>query len=311
MLEGPPAAARLLGLAAVCGASLVLSGGAGAESERRLAPVRLVGSIEVRGNFAAGASTLVYTASAQIDVAVALGQQVSIPLRNDWTGTRGSCRWDRPGSIGELTIAYDGLSDGGRPAVGISGAGGSASVECEGMTWTSEPTWALYPQGNGAVEPEFSWFDISSLRGTGRFSLACANCGGSPTGHRVRAHWRISVEFTPVEPVAGRPVRMREPVILLEKRGTDPFWSVVRSRNVTVRCDVYYQRPGTRTKKVVVRGSWRAPTKDDSEGSVNCRWRIPRNARGSTLGVTPYLTYRGKTLTPLRGRPRGLFRRNL
>jgi hypothetical protein len=104
---------------------------------------------------------------------------------------------------------------------------------------------------------------------------------------------------------------MREPVILLEKHSGDAFWSVVRSRNATARCDVYYQRAGKRTRKVVVRGSWRAPTGEDSEGAVNCRWRIPRSARGGTLGVTPYLNYRGKTLTPLRGPPRGLFRRRL
>lgn len=310
MLGRAPAAARLLGLAALGGASLVLSGGAGAEEERRLAPVRLVGSIEVRASLAAGSSTLSYSASTQIDVTVDLGKQVSIPLPDSWTGTRGSCRWDGPSSVGELAIAYDGMS-GGRPSVGITGTGGRATTECEGMPWLAEPTWSLNPQANGAVEPEFTFFDIQSARGTGTYSLSCKSCGGSSKGYRVKAVWRISVEFTPDEPVAGRPVRMREGVILLDKRGTDPFWSVVRSRNVTARCDVYYQRPGKRQRKVKVRGSWRPPTAEESEGDVTCRWRIPRSARRSVLGVTPYLTYRGKTRTPLRGRPRGLFRRTL
>src|SRR5262245_16457257 len=110
VLERAPAAARLIGLVAVCGASLALSGAALAEEERRLAPVRLVGSIEVHGSFAAGASTLTYSANVPIDVTVSDGHQVTVPLRNDWTGTNRSCRWDRPGSVGELTIAYDGIS---------------------------------------------------------------------------------------------------------------------------------------------------------------------------------------------------------
>lgn len=245
-------------------------------------------------------------ANVPIDVTVSDGNQVTIPLRNDWTGTNGSCRWDRLGSVGELTISYDGISA-GRPAVGITGAGGRATTDCEGMAWTAEPTWSLYPQGNGTVDPEFSWFDIRGVRGTGRYSLSCTSCGGSSTGLRIRAMWRISVEFTPDEPVAGRPVRMREGVILLAKRGTDTSWTVIRSAKVTARCDVYYERPGKRTRKVIVRGSWRAPTGQDSEGAVLCRWRIPKSARGGKLGVTPYLKYRGKTLTPLRGRPRALF----
>jgi hypothetical protein len=92
-------------------------------------------------------------------------------------------------------------------------------------------------------------------------------------------------------------------IILLEKSSRDTAWSQVKSPNVRVKCAVYYERSRRDVRKTTVRGRWRA------KGDVICGpWRIPKSARGSQMGVTPLVTYRGKTVTPVRGRGYALVR---
>jgi hypothetical protein len=316
----PPAAGRLaitpaalsrapvLGLFAAVVGSLVLSAAAGAGPARSQA--RVTGEIQVHANVAQESLSLTFSGRAQFDVTLTtnLDEFATVPLTYDWTGASGSCRWGGTGSDGELRLRLMAIRA-GRPLVELSGSTPYPDG-CNGEH-PSRVTFSLYTGDDDerdGITPRFYWATSTGSvegRGTGTLSLQCAGCGAPAGGvHRLRALWGRRIEFTPKEPRAGQRVRMTlENVILLEKSSRDTAWSQVKSSNVRVKCDVYYERSRRDVRKTTVRGRWR------TQGEVTCGpWRIPRSARGSQMGVTPLVTYKGKTVTPVRGRGYALVR---
>jgi hypothetical protein len=176
-----------------------------------------------------------------------------------WTGTWGSCRWDAAGMDGEVRVDYHGLVA-GRPVAYISGSPPSVVVPCNDTIWGNSPVWRFNYKGQAAIEPLFNWFEIDDERGTGTFSLICSSCRPPPaSSYEVRALWHRSFNFSPTRPRPGKPVRVNERVVLLERSGIDRFWTPVTSANVRVRCEVRYAYSRRGVKKVFVPGFWRTP----------------------------------------------------
>jgi hypothetical protein len=297
--------ARIVGLFAAVVGSLVLSAAAGAGQDRSQAGFRLTGEIEVQANLAQDSLSLTFSSRAQFDVTLTTNPDefATVPMAYDWTGVSGSCRWAGTGSNGELRLRLVAIRA-GRPLMELSGSPPFPDGACNGEH-ASPPVFSLYTGDDDerdGIAPKVYWGTAAGSvegRGTGTLSLQCAGCGAPAGGaHRVRALWGRRIEFTPSEPRTGRLVRMTlENVLLLEKSSRDTAWSQVKSPNVRVKCDVYYQRSRRDIRKTTVRGRWRM------QGEVICGpWRIPKSARGSQMGVTPLVTYRGKTVTPVRGR---------
>ncbi len=293
-------------LAAVAG-SLVLTAAAGAGPDRSQAGVRLTGVIEVHANLEQNGHSLTFSSRAQFDVTLTTSPDdvATAPMVYDWTGVSGSCRWGGTGSDGQVRLRLTAIRT-GRPLVEVFGST-PYPEGCNG----DHPTpviFSLYTSEDDerdGITPEVRWVTATGSvegRGAGTFLLQCAGCGAPPGGaYRVRALWGRRIDFSPKEPRTGRLVRMAiENVLLLEKSSTDTTWSQVKSSNVSVKCDVYYTRSRRDVRKTRVRGRWRIR---GGAGEVTCGpWRIPTSARGSQMGVTPLVTYRGKTVTPVRGR---------
>jgi hypothetical protein len=302
-----PSRPRIVGLFAVVVGSLVLSSAAGAGPDRSQAGFRLTGEIEVHANLAQDALSLTFSSRAQFDVTLTTNPDefATVPMAYDWTGVRGSCRWGGTGSNGELRMRLIAIRT-GRPLVEFSGSTAYPEEACN--EHPSSVSFSLYTGDDDerdGITPQVYWANAAGSiegRGTGTLSLQCAGCGAPPGGgYQLRALWGRRIAFTPTEPRTGRLVRMAlENVLLLEKSSRDTAWSQVKGSNVRVKCDVYYTRSRRDVRKTRVRGRWR--TRGDA-GEITCGpWRIPKSARGSQMGVTPLVTYRGKTVTPVRGR---------
>jgi hypothetical protein len=298
---------RIGGLFAAVVGSLVLSGAAGAGPDRSQAGYRLTGEIEVHANLSQDALSLTFSSRAQFDVTLTTNPDhvATVPMAYDWTGVSGSCRWGGTGSNGELRLRLTAIRA-GRALVAVfgstprpEGCNGDHPTGVQFSLYTSED------DERDGITPEVRWVTATGNiegRGTGTLSLECAGCGAPPGGaYQVRALWGRRIDFSPREPRTGRPVRMTlENVLLLEKGSRDTAWSQVKSSNVRVKCDVYYARSRRNVRKTRVRGRWRTR---GGVAEVTCGpWRIPKSARGTEMGVTPLVTYRGKTVTPVRGR---------
>jgi len=255
---------------------------------------------------------LTFSARAPFDVTLTTNPDefATVPIAYNWTGVSGSCRWGGSGSDGELRLRLRAIRA-GRPLVEITGAVPSRAEACGEIP--SNVVFDLYAEnhdGQGPIAPDVFWATAGgSIRGqgTGTLSLECGGCGAPPSAtYDVRALWGRNINFTPRTPRAGRLVRLTENVVLLEKSSRDTVWTEVNSANVTAKCDVYYARSRRDVRNTTVRGRWRTPHQirgPGGDGEVICGpWRIPESARGSWLGVTPRMTYRGKTVTPVRGR---------
>jgi hypothetical protein len=250
---------------------------------------------------------LTFSSRAQFEVSLTTNPDefATVPMAYDWTGVSGSCSWGGTGSNGELRLRLIAIRA-GRPLVEFSGSP-PYPEGCNGE-YASPPSLSLYTGDDDerdGIEPRVYWGSGAASvegRGTGTLSLECVGCGAPPGGaYQLRALWGRRIELTPREPRTGRPVRMTlENVLLLEKGSRDTAWSQVKSSNVMVKCDVYYTRSRRDVRKTRVRGRWRTR---GGAGEVTCGpWRIPKSARGSQMGVTPVVTYRGKSVTPVRGR---------
>jgi hypothetical protein len=183
--------------------------------------VRLTGAIEVRATLAKDTSTLAFTGRAQIDVTLSPGEVGVVPMTYQWTGTWGSCRWDAAGTDREVRVDYHGLVA-GRPVAYISGSPPSVVVPCNDTTWGNSPVWRFNYEGQAAIEPLFNWFEIDDERGTGTFSLVCSSCRPPPaSSYEVCALWHRSFNFSPTRPRPGKPVRVNERVVLLERSGIE------------------------------------------------------------------------------------------
>lgn len=305
LASAPSAPSRrlIVGLFAAAVGSLVLTAAAGAGPDRSQAGFRLTGEIQVRANLAQDSLSLTFSSRAQFDVTLTTNPDdvATVAMAYEWTGVRGSCRWGGTGSNGELRMRLRAIRS-GRALVEFSGSTPYPEAACDETP--STVSFSIYTGNDDerdGIAPELFWATAEGSvqgRGTGTLSLQCAGCGAPAEGaYQVRALWGRSVGFRPSEPRAGRLVRMTERVLLFEKSSTDTAWTQVRSANVRVKCDVYYTRSGRGVSKTTVRGRWR------SEGAVTCGpWRIPKSAGGSWMGITPLVTYRGKTVTPVRGR---------
>jgi hypothetical protein len=267
------------------------------------------GAIEVRANLAQNSLSLTFSGRAQFDVTLTTNPDdfATVPLTYDWVGIRGPCRWGGSGSDGELRVRLIAIRS-GRPLVELSGATAYPSEPCNNE-YTSRVSFQFYTgdhDGGSAIAPQVFWSTADGSldgRGTGTLSVQCAGCGSPPGAtFKLKAIWGRRIDFRPKEPRAGRPVRVTQNVLLLEKSSTDTAWALVKSPKVTVRCDVYYSRSSRDVRKSTVRGRWRTPGQTGVDGEMTCGpWRVPKSARGSWLGVTPRLTYRGKTVLSMRG----------
>jgi hypothetical protein len=301
-----------LGVVSAAGLALIGSGAAGAKPrEGSQADVRLTGSIEVHASLQQGGLSLTLTARAEFDVRLTTNPDdvATVPMTYHWSGTSGSCTWGGSGADGEVTLQLQGVRT-GRPLVEYGG-----STPYPGMCNLESPSQAFFhgydETGNGgAITPDISWATAGGSirgRGSGKLVVNCSGCGAAPGAkYVVRAMWGRGIDFKPREPRPGGQVRMTENVVLLEKRGMDTVWTIVERGRATVRCDVYYSRSKRDVRKTRIPGRWRAPAQlrgsGRSDGELTCGpWRIPADARGSWMGVTPLVTYRGKTLAPVRG----------
>jgi hypothetical protein len=303
------------GLVVAAAASLAVAAGAGAGSDGpSQAGQRVSGVISVQANIAQGQTAFTYTARAEFNVELTTNPDhfADVPLSYDWTGVDGSCRWAGRGADGQLRLRLRGIRQ-GRPLVEFSGSAPGPGP-CDNLH-PSAPNFSLYTGDDDerdGIAPEVSWGafgETVSGKGTGTLSLQCSGCAAPPgSSYQVRALWFLGSRWKPRDPRPGQLVRMTVGVALLERSSTDTAWTPVSSRNVTAKCDVYYSRSRRAVTKATVRGSWRTPA--THAGEVTCGpWRIPRSAAGTWMGVTPSLTYRGKTVTPVRGR--GFFQKKL